>query len=70
MRYVPDDIEAAKLANEIARRGIGPRQRLRVTLETLDDLPMARIAEEGRAFAFPADEPDLYTEADLRHRNA
>jgi len=27
---------------------------------------MARIAEEGRAFDFLSDEPDLYTKADIR----
>ncbi len=66
MRYVLDDIEAGKVAGEIQRRGIPPRQRIRVVVETLDaELPMARMAQEGGAFDFLADEQDLYTEADL-----
>jgi hypothetical protein len=70
MRYVLEDIEVGKLPEEIQRRGIAPRQRVRVVLETLEnDLPMAQIAEEGRAFDFLADEPDLYSEADIRARN-
>ena len=67
MRYVIESIEADEVSEEIRRCGIPPRQRLRVVLETLgDDLPMARIAEEGRAFDFLSDEPDLYTKADIR----
>lgn len=67
MRYVLEDIEAGKVSGEIERRGITPRQRVRVVLETLEPaLPMARLAEEGRAFQFLADEPDLYSESDIR----
>ncbi|MEI9965188.1 MAG: hypothetical protein WDM92_11265 [Caulobacteraceae bacterium] len=67
MRYVLDNIEAGKLPSEIERRGIRASQRLRVVVETLnDELPLAGIAEQGRAFDFLRDEPDLYTEADLR----
>ena len=70
MRYVIENIEAGTLPNEIRRHGISDRQRVRVVVETLaDDLPFARIAEEGRAFDFLAAEPDLYSEADLRSRN-
>ena len=67
MRYVMEDIEAEKVPAEIRRKGIGAKQRLRVVVETLDeDLPMARIAQESGAFDFLANEPDLYTEADIR----
>lgn len=67
MRYILDNIEAGKIPGEIQRRGIPARQRVRVVLETLDDdLPLARLAEEGGAFSFLADEPDLYSEADVR----
>jgi hypothetical protein len=55
------------LPREIKRRGIAPQQRLSVTVETLEhDLPLARIAQEGGAFDFLSDEPDLYSEADIR----
>jgi hypothetical protein len=67
MKYVFEDIEAERLATEVKRRGIAPRQRLRVILETLEgELPLARAAEVGHAFDFLADEPDLYSEADIR----
>lgn len=74
MRYVLENIEAGDLAAEIKRRGIALRQRIRVVVETLNgttdhDLPLARMAEEGRAFEFLADEPDLYSEADIRKPN-
>ena len=67
MRYVLEDIEAGKLPGEIRRRGIPAQQRVRVVLETLDnEVPLARVAEEGGAFDFLRDEPDLYSESDLK----
>ena len=67
MRYILDNIEAGKIPGEIQRRGIPAQQRVRVLVETLDDnLPLARMAEEGGAFSFLADEPELYSEADVR----
>ena len=72
MRYVLENIEAGDLAIEMKRRGIALRQRIRVVVETLGGdatLPLARMAEEGRAFEFLADEPDLYSEADIRTPN-
>ena len=67
MRYVLENIEAGKLPLEMKNRGIADRQRVRVVVETLNDgLPLAQMAEEGRAFDFLADEPDLYGEADIR----
>jgi hypothetical protein len=67
MRYILDNIEAGKIPGEIQRRGIPARQRVRVVVETLDnDVPLARLAEEGGAFSFLSDEPDLYSEADIR----
>ena len=70
MRYVLENIEVADLPREIKNRGISNRQRVRVVVETLtDDLPLAKMAEEGRAFEFLADEPDLYNEADVQRPN-
>ena len=67
MRYVLDDIEAERVPAEMERRGIAAKQRLRVVLETLDEsLPLAQMAEEGGAFDFLNDEPELYSEADIR----
>ena len=73
MRYVLENIEAGKLPGEMKRRGIAQRQRVRVIVETLTDddiakaeMPLARTAEQGGAFDFLAEEPDLYGEADIR----
>ena len=67
MRYVLEDIEARKVPGEIERRGISPSQRLRVVVEVLEDeTSIAKLAMEGGAFDFLYDEPDLYTEADLK----
>jgi hypothetical protein len=70
MRYVLENIEAGNLPSEIKRRGIAARQRVHVIVETLsDDMPLAQIAEQGGAFDFLANEPDLYDEADILPRD-
>jgi hypothetical protein len=58
------------LTKELVHRGIPPRQRLRVVIESLEDdaLPITEINAEGGAFGCPADEPDLYGDADLIER--
>jgi len=70
MRQVLNDIEAGKLAEELRRRGILPSQRLRVVVESIDndELPMTAINAAGRAFDWLAEEPDLYSDADLAER--
>ena len=70
MRQILDDIEAGKLTEELARRGIPPGRRLRVIVESLDDdqIPIAAINAAGGAFDWLADEPDLYNESDLVER--
>lgn len=71
MRYVMENIDAEKLPAEMKRRGIPLRQRLRVVVETLDaDLTLAQAAQDGGAFGFLAEEPDLYREADILRPNA
>lgn len=66
MRYVLEDVQAGMVASEIRRKGIPADKRVRVTVETLDDgLPLAQMAEEGGAFRFLSDEPDLYSQADI-----
>ncbi len=69
MRYVMENVEAAQLPGEMTRRGIRPGQRLRVVVETLDDISLAGLADQGGAFAFLAQEPEVYSEADIRQRN-
>lgn len=67
MRYLLEDVQAGDLPVEMKRRGIASNRRVRVVVDTLDDeLPLARIAQDGGAFDFLACEPDLYSEADIR----
>lgn len=67
MRYVLEKIAAGRISSEMERRGVPAGQPVRVVIDTLDDeLPLAHLAEEGGAFRFLADEPDLYSEADIR----
>lgn len=70
MRQVLENIEAEQVFTEMARRGIKPRQRVRVVFEEMDeDLPIARMAQEGGAFDWLKDEPDIYSLDDIKERN-
>ena len=71
MQRMTLDAEAGRLSEELTRRGIGARTRVHAIVEIVDDteLPMAALAQEGGAFAFLADEPELYSDADLTKRN-
>jgi hypothetical protein len=70
MRQVLTDIEAGKLAEELRRRGIPPGQRLRVVVESIeaDEPSVTAMNAMGGAFDWLADEPDLYSDADLVER--
>ncbi|MCB4824575.1 hypothetical protein [Roseicella aerolata] len=62
------DAEAGQVSAELARRGIAAGTRVHVVVEVVegaDALPMAAIAQAGGAFDWLADEPDLYSDADL-----
>lgn len=65
------DAEAGQVSVELARRGIAADTRVRVLVEVVvggdeaDALPVAALAQAGGAFDWLADEPDLYTDADL-----
>jgi hypothetical protein len=61
------DAEAGQVSTELIRLGV-PRDRLvHVKVEFADapDLPVGAMAHAGGAFDWLADEPDLYTDADL-----
>ncbi len=70
MAHVTLDVEAGQVSAELARRGIPPSTRVRVQVEVsgTSDLPMAAIAQAGRGLDWLADEPDLYSDADLVQR--
>jgi hypothetical protein len=61
------DAEAGQLSAELARRGISPHALVHVLVEvTLDgELPMAAIAQAGNGLDWLAEEPELYSDADL-----
>jgi hypothetical protein len=62
------DTEAGQISAELARRGVSATSRVRIVVEVLGtaDLPMAAMAQAGGAFDWLADEPYLYSDADLR----
>jgi proline racemase len=64
------DAPAGRVSAELKRRGVAADAKVHVVVEFLDDgtLPMAAIAEAGRAQDWLADEPDLYSDADLIER--
>lgn len=71
MQTITLDAEAGQVSIELARRGIGVRTRVHVIVEVeaeQDGLPLAAIAQQGGAFNWLDEEPDLYTDADLVQR--
>lgn len=75
VRKTIERIEAGRLlpASEFTRLGLAPRQVLRVELETIDEdeseIGITEMNAEGGAFAYLAEEPDLYSDDDLIERN-
>ncbi len=76
MRTTIESIEAGKILppDQLARLGLGPGRLLRVVLETVDaedaEISVTEMNAQGGGFAYLADEPDLYSDADLVERNA
>lgn len=70
MRQILNDVEAENVTAELKRRGIPPKQRLRVVVESIsiDEPSLTAINAMGGAFDWLADEPDLYSDADLIER--
>ncbi len=63
------DAEAGQISAELARRGIAAHARVHVRVEVVDnEPPMAAIAQTGKGFDWLADDPDLYSDADLVER--
>ena len=70
MQQIVLDAEAREVSTELARRGIAGATRVHVVVDVLeaDDIPMAAIAQAGGALDWLAEEPDLYSDADLVER--
>ncbi len=64
------DTEAGQISAELARRGVAAGTRVHVVVEVPggEALPLAAMAQAGRAFDFLAEEADLYTDADIEPR--
>lgn len=67
MQQIVLDAEAGQLSAELSRRGVAAEARVHVVIDVLEtgDPPMAAIAQAGKALDWLADEPDLYSDADL-----
>jgi hypothetical protein len=69
MRQITLDAEAGQVSAELARRGVAANARVHVLVEVMDaEPPMAAIAQAGKGFDWLADEPELYSDADLVER--
>jgi hypothetical protein len=70
MQRITLDVESGLVSADLAPRGVPPQARVHVLVEVPDgtDLPMATLAQTGGAFDFLADEPELYTDADVIER--
>jgi hypothetical protein len=62
--------EAGQVSAELVRRGIAADARVHVMVEVRDaeEPSLAAIAQAGGAFDWLADEPELYSDADLVER--
>ena len=67
MNRIVLDAEAGQISAELRRLGIASDARVHALVELVEapSLPMAAIAQAGGAFDWLADEPDLYSDADL-----
>ena len=71
MQRIALHVAAGRVSEELARRGVAAETRVRVLVEVPagEVLPIAALAQEGGAFAFLAEEPNLYTDASAIERN-
>jgi len=60
------DATAGQISQELARCGIAADTRVHAVVDVagLEELPMAATAQTCEGFAWLAEEPDLYSEAD------
>lgn len=67
MSQIVLDAEAGQVSAERARRGIPPHAFVHALVEVMPDgeLPMAAIAQSGKGLDWLAEEPELYSDADL-----
>jgi hypothetical protein len=67
MNHIVLDVPAGQVSAELSRRGVASHVRVHVQVEVIEepDVPMAVIAQDGKAFDWLASEPELYSDSDL-----
>lgn len=70
VQVIAMDAEAGQVSAELARHGVPPDARVHVVVQVGEELPTAALAQAGGAFRWLEEEPDLYTDADLKERSA
>ena len=69
MQRITLDAEAGQVSAELALRGIEAATRVHVLVDVLEEeaepIPLAAVNQAGGGFDWLADEPDLYSDADL-----
>lgn len=67
MHQIVLDAPAGQLSAELARRGIAADAPVHVVVELPDtpELAMAALAQAGKGLDWLAEEPELYSDADL-----
>ena len=67
MSQIVLDAEAGQVSAELARRGVPPHVRVHVLVEISQggELPMAAIAQAGKGLDWLAEDPELYSNADV-----
>jgi hypothetical protein len=72
LRRIALDAAAGDVSAELLRHGIAADAKVHVVAEVIetppDPLPMAALLQEGQAFDWLAEEPDLYTDADAERQ--
>ncbi len=65
------EIDKLPLKEDLTRLGFAPDSVVRIILETVDDddISITEMNAKGKGFDHLADEPDLYTDADLIERD-
>lgn len=71
MNTIVLDAKAGQVSAELERRGITEDTLVHVIVERRADadLPMAALAQAGGGFDWLAEEPDLYSDADVLRPN-
>ena len=67
MQQIVLEAEAGQISMELTKRGVAANTHVHVLVDVMDSekLPMIVITEASKGFGWLADEPKLYSDADL-----